>query len=229
MAANLQTAAQSAIWPDSAISLDSIARRIRERCERMNAFGADRVRLAMANGDDLIAGRAQFTEHGTWLLWLQEACKPLKQRQALKGVTLAQRRPATEAYLHRCANLGLEASISGALKFISPPNGAPKKPKKVSEIETPAVLGPFLNGHRDLFWLALQLAPDLKADIAQRLLPKTASTVKGNTDKALELMRLALAQLGNATTPNIEAARSKLAAAIARACVEPPNDKRIAA
>jgi hypothetical protein len=191
-------------------SLETIARRIRERCARMNELGADFVRLAMANGDDLAEGRPQFTKHGSWLSFLREACE-LRQRQALTDVTLAQHRPAVEAYLQHAANLGTKPSIRGALDFISPRGDRPKKPKKLVEIETPALLGAFLNDRRDLFWEALQLAPELKGEIAQRL-SETASTAgepSKPTAEAAAQMRAIRELLRHPTSTNIESARDK--------------------
>jgi hypothetical protein len=192
------------------LSLEQIARHIRDRCQRMSELGADKVRLAMATGEDLIAGREQLG-HGEWLPWLREACD-LKERQALNYVKLAQHPTAVARYLHSCANLLREASIIGALKFISPPDDTPKRPKKVSEIETPAILGAFLDGHRSLFWQALQLAPELKGEIAQRLFPETATTTvetsKSRAEAAAQV-RAIRELLRHPTSTNIETARDK--------------------
>ena len=149
-------------------SLDQIARRVRDRSERMLEHDADKVRLAMANGDDLIDGRDRFTEHGSWLPFVREACE-LKQRQALNYVKLAQHRTLVEQYLHSCAILERQASIIGALKFVSPSDVKPKRPKKLSEIEAPAVLGAFLEQRPDLLFEALAYAPGLKVKIQKRL------------------------------------------------------------
>jgi hypothetical protein len=143
----------------------------------------------MDNGDDLITGRTQFKKQGKWLSWLFEACS-LQQRQALRYVTLAEHRPDVEAYLTRESNLGIEVSIRRALNFISPPAGKPKKPKKISEIEIPDILGAFLNEHCELFWKALPLAPKLKDEIAQQKLPKAANA----TDDASKVMAKAAAE-----------------------------------
>jgi hypothetical protein len=177
----------------------------------MSELGADKVRLAMATGADLIAGREQLIGHGEWLPWLQDACD-LKRRQALNYVKLAQHPTDVERYLHSCANLLREASIIGALKFISPPDDTPKRPKKVSEIETPAILGAFLDGHRNLFWQALQLAPELKGEIAQRLFPETSSTAvetSKSTAEAVAQVRAIRELLRHPTSTNIETARDK--------------------
>jgi hypothetical protein len=210
-----ENAASVKSWRDPAdlqlCSLEQIGRRVRERCQRMNELDADKVRLAMANGEDLANGREQLTQHGNWLIWLREACE-LKQRQALSYVTLAQHRPAVEAYLQRAANMGVKPSIRGALDFISPQEKKPKKPKKLTEIETPAALGPFLNGRPDLFWQALQLAPELKAEIAQRLSSETASTLvetSKSTAEAAVQVRAIRELLWHPTSTNIETARDK--------------------
>jgi hypothetical protein len=196
-------------------SLETIARRVRERCARMNELGADKVRLAAANGDDLVAGRAQFTVHGTWLSWLHEACE-LQQRQALRYVTLAQHRATVEAYLTRAANLGVEASIRGALEFISPPVKKPNRVKRLAEIETPQVLGQFLENHPDLFWESLQLAPKLRAGIAQRspTVLGAESAKPSSGAKAAQTAaegRAILELLKHPTTTNIDTAREKAA------------------
>jgi hypothetical protein len=197
--------------------LETIARRVHERCARMTELGADYVRLAMANGDDLAEGRSQLTKHGSWLKFLREACE-LRQRQALNYVKLAQNRKAVEQYLHRGANLGQEASIKGALRFISPPKDKPKQPKKLVEIETPQVLGRFLEDHPDLFWESLQLAPKLRAGIAQR--PPTASEIPTESAKpplgakAAQTAaegRAILELLRHPTPANIDTVREKVA------------------
>jgi hypothetical protein len=201
----------------SQLSLEQIARRIRERRKRMDELGAehvrlsaDYVRLAMAIGEDLLAGRGQFTSHGTWLSWLREACE-LQQRQALRYVALAEHRAAVEAYLTRESNSGAKASIRGALDFISPREKKPKTPK-LTEVETPAALGLFLNEHPDLFWQALQLAPKLKDEIAQRLLPK-ATTVLAETSKAtaevVTDLHAILKLSGQRSESNLETIRDK--------------------
>ena len=148
--------------------LAQLTRRIRDRTERMREAGADHVRLARAQGGDLHTGRELFTQHGTWLTWLRQACE-LRQRQALSYVALWQHHDAVEAYLQRAANSGARPSIRGALAFISPPDVRSKKPRKLSEVETAAMLGPFLEQHPDLFFEALPLAPTLKAAIESRL------------------------------------------------------------
>jgi hypothetical protein len=197
-------------------SLETIARRIRDREERMREHGADQVRLAMASGDDLLQERHQFTEHGTWLPRLQKVCKAcgLKQRQALNYVKLAQNRKAVEQYLHRGANLGQEASIKGALRFISPPTDRPKRPKKLVELQTPQVLGQFLEDHPDLFWASLQLAPKLRAGIAQRSPTGTESAKPSLEAKAAQSAaegRAILELLKQPTSTNIDTAREKAA------------------
>jgi hypothetical protein len=177
----------------------------------MNEHDADKVRLAMANGDDLAKGREQFTHHGSWLIWLREACE-LQQRQALRYVALAQHRSMVEAYLTRESNMGGRASIRGALNFISPSEKKPKKPKKVSEIETPEILGSFLDDRPDLFWQALQFAPELKEQIAQRLAPETTSTTVGASKsmaQAANQARSIRELLRHPTAPNLESARDK--------------------
>ena len=77
-------------------TLAQLARRIRDCCKRMRALGANKLKLAVAIGEHLLAGRAQFTAHGTWLPWLREFCE-LGERQARTYVTLAQHRPEVEA------------------------------------------------------------------------------------------------------------------------------------
>ena len=111
--------------------------------------------------------------------------------------------------MQRAANSGAKASIRGALDFISPQEKKPKKPKKVSEIETAAILGAFLDERHDLFFRALQLAPGLKADITRRLLSETTVEIPRDAAEAAGEARAILKLLGNASAPNIETAREK--------------------
>jgi hypothetical protein len=166
--------------------LAKLAARIRARSARMLETKADVVRLALAIGEDLNAGREHLDGHGHWLKWLRKACS-LKQRQALKYVTLAQHRTMVEAYLHRGANLGTQVSIRGALRLIAP-SEAPKaaKPRVLPEIIDPAKLGPFLNSHQNEFFDALQFAPELKGEIERRLTQPLGRKAKKARAKAAQ-------------------------------------------
>jgi hypothetical protein len=165
----LPSTATEILPPAPAPSPDTLARWIRERSDRMREYNADVVRLAMASGDDLILGRAQFTKHGTWLPWLRSECE-LGQRQALNYVALAQHRAAVEAYLQSTANLGRTPTITGALNFIFPPElRPPSKPKQSPAIETAEGLGRFLEEHQSLFWAALEVAPTLRQEHERRV------------------------------------------------------------
>jgi hypothetical protein len=176
-----------------------IAGRIRGRCARMVEHDADKVRLAMANGEDLTEGREKLTRHGSWLIWLREACE-LRQRQALNYVTLAEHKQEVEAYLQRAANMGTKPSIRGALDFISPPQAKPKKPKKLTEVETPETLGAFLEQHPELLFKALPHAPALTAEIVKRLERPLGRKAAKARAKAAKLPLVPLVARGDAAS-----------------------------
>jgi hypothetical protein len=190
----------------ASLSLDDLARRIRDRNERMREHNADIVRLAMASGDDLETLR-QSAAHGKWLRLLRQSCE-LGQRQAHNYVTLAHHRSSVEAYLHSCANLGRKPSIIGALRYISPPSPKPPKPpKQLAEIEQPSFLGAYLETHQALYWAALQYAATLKCDIEHRAKKLATSTI----EKAVTEAQAALALLTNTSPPNLDSVRAKIA------------------
>jgi hypothetical protein len=181
----------------------------------MRALGANKLKLAVAIGEHLLAGRAQFTAHGTWLPWLREFCE-LGERQARTYVTLAQHRPEVEAYRQRAADMGVEPSIRGALAFISPPQQKKsKKPRKTSELATPAIFGAYLDGNQDSFFQALRFAPSLRAALIERLPVKIVVEVPKGAAEAAAEARAILKLARNTSAPNIDAVCDK-ASRIAR-------------
>jgi hypothetical protein len=146
------------------VSLEQLACGVRTRLKAMLEADAGKVDIAMAIGD-LANEAADIVGHGQYGKWIKAA--GLTLRTAFDYRYLASNRARVDAFRQRAADLKKSFSIRSVLKELCP-STKPKRPKKLVEIETPQVLGRFLEDHPDLFWESLQLAPKLRAGIAER-------------------------------------------------------------
>jgi hypothetical protein len=178
---------------------------IRDIEKRMYENGADRVRLAAAEGR-MIAKLRDLLPHGKWLRTLKQACR-LGRTQANTYMTLGDHPQLVEQYCHSCGNSGRAPSIIGALHYISPPPERPTRPKQLADIEQPRVLGAYLENDQELFWAALQYAVTLKCDIEHRAQKLATAAI----EKAAAEAQATLALLTNASQPNLEAVREGIA------------------
>jgi hypothetical protein len=161
--------------PARPATLDQITARLKDRVSELIENDKNAVRIAMVMGDDLAEAKP-LVGHGNWAKWLAEC--GIVHRKARKYMLLARHRGLIEANWPRAANL--EFSIRDALKLISPPKErASSGPKLLAEIETPELLGKFLEEHPSLFFDALQHAPTLKAEVFKRApMPLTRKEAK---------------------------------------------------
>jgi hypothetical protein len=190
---------------------EQLALGVRTRLKAMAEADASKVDIAMAIGD-LANEAADLVGHGRYGKWIKAA--GLTLRTAFDYRYLASNRARVNAFRQRAADLKKSFSIRSVLKELCP-RSKPKQPKRFTEIEDAERLGTFLEGHRDLFWQALQFAPERKAEIAQRRLPETATAVealkspsKPAADSAAEA-RAIRELLRHPTSSNIETARTK--------------------
>jgi hypothetical protein len=195
--------------------LPLLVREARRLEEAIRNYERSTLRASLDLGDVLSWARAQVPPR-KWRKYRTEHFREISKRRDEVCRQLACCRPIIERALEADPDL----SIRDALKLITKPKAkqppkpgdSPKRPKKVSEIETPAILGAFLDGHRDLFWQALQRAPELKGEIAQRLFPETANTTvetSKSTSEAAAQVRAIRELLRHPTSTNIETARDK--------------------
>ena len=160
-------------------TITALLERIQDFEARMQENGADKVRLAVAQGQNLADLRV-IARHGDFLPLLRLACR-LQKSQAFNYIKLAEHPSEVAAYFHSCGISNRTPSIIGALRYISPPGNKPKPPKKIADLETPDALGRFLEAHAELFWQALPLAPTLRAELERRV-RALAATLAGKAE-----------------------------------------------
>ena len=106
----------------------------------------------------------------------------ISRTKAFEWGVVARHRKEVEPLVRRAEQTGKPFPLSTALRLTG--HGKPPKtsrPKTLTEVETPEVLGPFLDGHLDVYRKSLQHAPRLKSDIDRR----SKALIKSATQKAV--------------------------------------------
>jgi hypothetical protein len=210
------TAAEADSQPAASQELEQIEERIRASLEAIqqaiNETDAKKLAFAMAAGDNLNLAHDVHVPERDWGKFLKKL--GIGRTKAFEYGLLAKHRAEVEAFVRRGEQMGEKPlSIKRALKLIG--HGRPDpipRPKTLTEVETPAVLGPFLNSHRELFREALQFAPGLKAMLEECVLAMAASLADENSKaakKAADELRTIIGLTRNRSDTNREDIRTK--------------------
>jgi hypothetical protein len=169
-----------------ASELDRLIQRVKVNLKAMSEASANVLAHAMAIGDNLITARKTLIPERRWGKWLKEEFE-ISRGHAHNYCQLARHRALIEANVQRVGQSGGHLTLRGALRLIAPPRPtSPSRPKMLCEVETPSVLGKFLEQHGELFFEALAYAPTLRAVITKRLerpLGRKAAKARKEADK----------------------------------------------